>query len=153
MNICWFPISATVIILAASWQNGYRSSLSFARLYQVDRVRSSSSSSIPRLTLRIDSRDWFWLTFTSQSRQEIRAPLTRVIQDIIPAIQDRLPNNDRIALASDDLTALEKVNKLLVVLDNLNDLTLVESFRSALVETNLYDKLRDEKFLRFALST
>ena len=148
MNTYLSPASFTVITLAASssWQKGCWSSFSVARLYQVDRVCSSSLTLIPRLTLRVNSRDWFWLTFTSDSRQEIKGPLTRVLPDIIPAIQDRLANDDRIALTSDDWNTLQKVNRLFTVLDNAKDPAVVQLFRSALAETNLRDKLRDVKF-------
>ena len=143
MDMCSFSTSSTVIILAASQQKGYWSNHSFARLHQVDRVRFSSLTLIPRLTLEIDSRDWFWLTFEAESRQEIKGPLSRALPDIIPAIQDRLPNDDKIALTSDDWSALDKVNRLFAILDNSKDPALIESFRSALAETTLGDKLRN----------
>jgi len=91
-------------------------------------------------------RDWFWLTFTCESRQEIKGPLTRVVKGIIPAIRDDLPNDDRIALTSDELTSFAMVDRLFAVLDNSGDRNLVESFRSALAETSLRDKLKDVDF-------
>jgi hypothetical protein len=106
----------------------------------------SSLILIPRPTLEIDSRDWFWLTFKAETRQEIKSPLTRVLPDIIPAIQDRLPNDDKIALTSDDWSALEKVNRLFAILDNSKNPALIESFRSALAGTILSDKVRDLEF-------
>src|SRR3984885_1736141 len=42
LNICWFPASFTVTILAAGWQQECWSDFSFARLYKVDRVRFSA---------------------------------------------------------------------------------------------------------------
>lgn len=93
-----------------------------------------------------NSRDWFWLTFTSDSRQEIKAPLTRVVKDIIPVIQDRLSNDDKIALTSNELTTLQMVDRLFAVLDNSKDSALVKLFRSALAETSLCQKLRDVEF-------
>jgi hypothetical protein len=119
--------------------------LSFGRLYQVDRV-CSSLISVPWLTLIIDSRDWFWLTFTSQSRQDIKAPLTLFVRNIIPAVQHRLPDDDKIALTSNELTTLQMVDRLFAVLDNSKDLALVKSFRSALADTNFREKLRDVDF-------
>ena len=112
----------------------------------MDRVRFSSLILITRPTLEIDSRDWFWLTFKAETRQEIKGPLTRALPDIIPVIQDRLPNDDKIALTSDDWNALEKVNRLFAILDNSKDPALIESFRSALAGTILSDKLRDLDF-------
>jgi len=98
------------------------------------------------LTLKDDSRDWFWLTFTCESRQEIRGPLTRVVKDIIPAIRDDLPSGDRIALTSNELTSFAMVDRLFAVLDNSGDRNLMESFRSALAETSLRDQLKDVDF-------
>jgi len=90
-------------------------------------------------------RDWVWLTFTV-SRQEIKAPLTRVVKEIIPSIQDYLPDDDRIALTSGELTSFAMVERLYAVLDNSTDRALVQSLRSALAETNLRDKLKDVNF-------
>ena len=101
---------------------------------------------VPQLTLKINSHDWFWLTFTLQSRQEIKALLAQVLPDIIPKIADALPDDDKIALTSDDWRALDKFNRLFAVLDNSRDLALVKSFQSALAETNLHDKLRHVDF-------
>jgi len=61
-------------------------------------------------------------------------------------IRDDLPNDDRIALTSDELTSFAMVDRLFAVLDNSGDRNLVESFRSALAETNLRDKLKDVDF-------
>jgi hypothetical protein len=99
---------------------------------------------------------WFWLTFKSESRQDIKAPLTRVVNQIVPFIEADLANDDKIALTSEDLTALQKVNRLFAILDNSKDpaFKLVKSFRSALAATDneLRDKVQDGKFLEFALS-
>lgn len=98
------------------------------------------------LTLKTDSRDWFWLTFTCESRQEIKGPLTRVVKDIIPDIRNDLPDRDRIALTSDELPSFEMVDRLFAVLDNSANPALVKSFRSALNDTSLRDKLNDVDF-------
>jgi len=88
-------------------------------------------------------RDWFWLTFTSQSRQEIKAPLTRVVKDIIPFIEHAIANDDKIALTSNELTTFQMVDRLFAILDNSKNSALVKSLRSALAETSLRDRLRD----------
>jgi hypothetical protein len=77
------------------------------------------------------------------SRQEIKGPLTRVVKSIIPAIQDYLPNDDKIALTSNEMPSYAMVDRLYAVLDTSPDLALVRSLRSALAETNLRDRVKD----------
>ena len=72
--------------------------------------------------------------------------MTLVVRNIIPAVKHRLPDDDKIALTSNELTTLQMVDRLFAVLDNSKDLALVKSFRSALAETNIRDKLRNVDF-------
>jgi len=92
-------------------------------------------------------RDWAWLTFT-ESKQDMKAPLTRVVKQIISDMEDDLPSDDTTALTSGDLTLFAMVERLYAVLDNSSkfNLALVRSFRSALAKTDLRDKLRKVNF-------